>query len=209
MGRFLVCLAILTIAFCTTLPPGVSFAESVGARSDTGSSHRVIKAEFVTAHGLGSAKPGSLRKHSHRQRFVEFRGEFAIFPGNTVLRHGFLGRGGEQAEYEAVAFQGEFGIFGLILGAIFPLPAKVGVYPWDDVTKPGRSYQVKITERQHMRLLDYIEKTRQENQTFFLYSNNCVRFARDAARTIGLKAPEDTLILPPVYVNMLRYANGG
>ncbi len=185
----------------------ISLAETVARDPATGSPKTVLHTQIRANNALTRVSAETIRRRSHGQRFVEFRGELAYFPGNTVIRHGFLGADGEPDQYEAVAYQAEFGIFGLVLGSIIPVPPRIGVYFWDDRTVSARTYRVNISKKQHERLMDYIAKARQDRKAFYLYTDNCVKFARGAALAIGLKAPEGTFRLPPIYVNMLRIAN--
>ncbi len=143
------------------------------------------------------------------QRFIEFRGEFAYPPGNTVLRYGYLGPDGEPADYKVVAHQPAYGALGIILGTIVPVKTYVGSYPWDDVVPAMSSYRVNVTEEQYQKFINYVETYHETHKTFYLYTDNCVKFGQGAARVIGLKAPDDTLLIPPVYVNMLRIMNEG
>lgn len=209
MKRVALLLALLAAGIYSGGSSGGALAETVERQTDFRLVDNIIRSGSRSTHALTRTSAERLRKRSRGQRFVEFRGEMAYFPGNTVLRHGFLGPDGEPDEYEAVAFQADHGVFGLVLGSIVPVRAKVGVYPWDDVVTPGRRYLVKINKRRHQRLMAYIEETRRSKKTFYLYTDNCVRFARGAARVIGLTAPEQTFVLPPIYVNALKFANGG
>ena len=207
MKRYALLSMILLAGLCWVCLPQSSFAESIerppSLKSLFGTSHT----HGLTAAGARRVSTDIIRQRTHGQRFVEFRGEMAYLPGNTVLRHGFLGPDGEPEEYEAVAYQGEFGVVGLVLGGIVPIPAKIGIYPWDDVVKPSRSYLVRINKDQHERLMAYIVNARRNKGSFYLFTDNCVKFARGAALAIGLKVPDSTVLLPPIFVNWLKFIN--
>ena len=174
---------------------------------------RTLNAVSSTAHNaavLKSAATGTSGLNSrHGRYFVEFRGEMSYFPGNTSFIYGTLGPDGEPVQYEHASFQPAYGIFGLIGGSIIPWKHYFGAYPWDTIVPPLMSYRVELSARQYRRLVDFVETTRRSDKLFYLYTDNCVRFARDAARVVGLQAPEETFVLPAVYVNMLRIANSG
>ncbi len=208
MKRMFFVLATLSAIFCSALPSNPSVAETIERQSNNGPLDIVARTETHFTHALTRTTTEELRKRSHGQRFVEFRGEMVAFPGNTVVRHGFLGPDGEPDEYEALSFRPRHGLLGLLVGNVVPYPSELGTYPWDDLSAM-QIYRVRITKHQHERLIAYIDKTRQEQRPFYLYTDNCVRFARGAARAIGLKAPEGTFVFPAIYVNMLRIANEG
>ncbi len=143
------------------------------------------------------------------QKFVEFHAEFDYFPGNTSLIYGTLGPDGEPLNPTYVSYKPIAGPLGLIIGSIVPLPPQLDGYGFD--TAPGAvvKYRVLLSDEQYRKLDAFVQNARKTRKAFWLYTNNCVRFVRDAARAIGLKAPEATLVLPIVYINELSWANRG
>jgi hypothetical protein len=166
-----------------------------------------------TAQNTVALKPAATGTSGLKSRggryFVEFRGELAYFPGNTSFIYGTLGADGEPADYQHASFQPAYGVLGLIAGSIIPWKHYIGAYPWDTVVPPLIRYRTRLSAQQYRRLVEFVETTRRSDKLFYLYTDNCVRFARDAARAAGLRAPEETFVLPAVYVNMLRIANSG
>jgi hypothetical protein len=143
------------------------------------------------------------------QKFVEFRGEFNYFPGNTSLIYGTLGRDGKPAKYTYVSYEPAGGVFGLVVGSFIPLPSSFDGYSWDKANKPANKYRVLLTNAEYRRLDQFIQHARKTKKVFWFFTDNCARFVRDAARVVGLKAPEETFVLPPTYINMLSWYNRG
>lgn len=205
-------LAVFTAAICASQPGLADTAlddlytgrSALNGELATGSVH-ASPARAPTQTALATA-PASVPEG---QLFVQFQGELAYFPGNTSLIYGTLGPDGEPAQFEYASFQPAHGVLGLVMGSIIPWKSYVGGYAWDNVLPPMMSYRVELTRQQYRKLTAFIENTRRSGKRFYLYTDNCVRFVRDAARAIGLKAPEETFLLPPIYVNMLRIANSG
>jgi len=203
-------LTLLALMVCTAGFFSVgAFADSASDDLKAGSDLNGFLIGYSSSQSLSKYTRKKKRRRHRGGRFVEFRGEYAYFPGNTVIRYGFLDRNGKPVRYKATSFQAAGGVVGYIFGSIIPVPSKVGLYSWDNVTKRTTTYRVRINARQYRRLERFIKKTKRDKQLFHMYSNNCVRFARDAARAVGLKAPQGTAVLPPNYVNMLRRMNGG
>lgn len=189
----------------------VSFAGMGRHQDDFAFPREPARLETATTLGLATSGTSAPENRNHAgERFIEFRGEVAYMPGNTVITYGRLGPDGEPAPgYKVIAWQADYGAFGLILGSFIPVKSYIGSYPWDDVVPPMARYRVRVNDKQFAAFQAYVERERNSGKNFYLYTDNCVRFVRGAARAIGLKAPEETFVFSPVYVNMLRIMNGG
>ena len=143
------------------------------------------------------------------QKFVEFHAELDYFPGNTSFIYGTLNPNGTPQTSTYVSYKPVKGAFGLIVGSIIPLPSFFDGYASNKASKPVLTYRVLLTDQQYRKLETFIKEARQTRKVFWMYTANCVRLVRDAARAIGLKAPEATFVLPMTYVNQLSWANRG
>ncbi len=208
MIRFLV---IAVIAAFSTFAAGTPPVSADGAHGDRTFApvSRALDVSLAPAEAGFNANPKPGMKIRRGQKFVEFHGEFNYFPGNTSLIYGTLGRNGKPLKYTYVSFEPAGGIVGLFVGSIIPLPSTFDGYSWDKSSPPATKYRVLLTNREYRRLDAFIKHARENRKVFWLYTENCVRLVRDAARAIGLKAPEGTFVLPPTYVNMLSWYNRG
>ncbi len=165
-----------------------------------------INGDHSNPQGNGTIKKANIQPG---QKFVEFHAEFDYFPGNTSLIYGTLGPDGEPQNSTYVSYKPIAGPLGLIIGSIIPVPPNLDGYASNETPKPVVKYRVLLSEEKYRKLDAFVRNARETSKVFWLYTNNCVRFARDAARVVGLKAPEATLVPPITYINMLSWANRG
>ena len=162
-------------------------------------------------NGDQSNPPRRIKKANIRpgQKFVEFHAELDYFPGNTSLIYGTLDPNGMPQTSTYVSHKPVMGALGLIVGSIIPLPSYFDGYASNKASTPVLKYRVLLNEQQYRKLDTFIKNARQTRKVFWMYTANCVRLVRDAARAIGLKAPEATFVLPMTYINQLSWANRG
>ncbi len=208
----MICLsAIIIAAAICAFAAGTLPASADGARNGHpfAPASTALSVKLPAAEEGFNANPKPGMKVRRGQKFVEFHGEFNYFPGNTSLIYGTLDRNGKPLKYTYVSHEPAGGIFGLVLGSIIPFPSNYNGYSWDKSSPPATKYRVLLTEKEYRKLDSFIQRERKDRKVFWLYTQNCVRFVRDAAYAIGLKAPEGTFVLPPTYVNMLSWYNRG
>ncbi len=205
----------LVIAFVAVFSTS-GFVSTQPANADSARYHRPfaspstsLEVTLAPADAGFNANPKPGMKIRQGQKFVEFRGELNYFPGNTSLIYGTLGRDGKPLKYTYVSYEPAGGIFGLVLGSIIPFPSTFDGYSWDKSSAPATKYRVLLTNSEYRKLDNFIKEARKNRKVFWLYTENCVRLVRDAARAIGLKAPEGTFVMPATYVNMLSWYNRG
>ncbi len=162
-------------------------------------------------HGNHSNPPRMIRKANLRpgQKFVEFHAELDYFPGNTSFIYGTLNPDGTPQTSTYISYKPAKGVFGLIVGSVIPLPSFFDGYASNKASVPALKYRVLLTDQQYRKLDTFIQNSRKTRKVFWMYTANCVRLVRDAARAIGLKAPETTFVLPVTYINELSWANRG
>lgn len=196
--------AALCAFWSASLPAG---ADSARNGQPLAPAATALHVKLPAAEAGFNANPRPDARVRRGQKFVEFHGEFNYFPGNTSLIYGTLKRDGTPLKYQYVSFEPKFGIIGLVVGSIIPLPSYFNGYSWDKSNPPAVKYRVLLTNREYRKLDNFIKNARKNRKVFWLYTENCVRLVRDAARVVGLKAPEGTFVLPPTYVNMLSWYN--
>jgi len=196
----------LCAAWAASLPAS---ADSARIGQPPAPASTTLNVQLAPAEAGFNANPKPGKRVRKGQKFVEFHGEFNYFPGNTSLIYGTLNRDGTPLKYTYVSHEPAGGVFGLVLGSIIPFPSNYNGYSWDKSSPPATKYRVLLTDKEYRKLDAFIKRERKDRKIFWLYTQNCVRFVRDAARAIGLKAPEGTFVLPPTYVNMLSWYNRG
>jgi len=190
---------------------GIQPASADNARSHRPfvSASRALDVKLAPAEEGFNANPRPGMKIRRGQKFVEFHGELNYFPGNTSLIYGTLGRDGKPLKYTYVSYEPQGGIIGLIVGSFIPLPSSFHGYSWDKSSPPATRYRVLLTNKEYRKLDAFIQHAKKTRKIFWLYTSNCVRLVRDAALTVGLKAPDNTFVMPVTYINMLSWYNRG
>jgi hypothetical protein len=97
-----------------------------------------------------------------------------------------------------------------IIGQIFPVPSETGASYGDlDEGYLLASYRVGMTEAQAKPVFAYIKHLQATSPVWNASIYNCVSFIQDIARNMGLKVPNEHVIMPDAWVNKLRRLNGG
>jgi hypothetical protein len=97
-----------------------------------------------------------------------------------------------------------------IIGQILPVPSETGKSYGDlDEGYLLASYRVGMTEAQAKPVFAYIKHLQATTPLWNASVYNCVSFIQDIARNMGLKVPNEHVIMPDAWVNKLRRLNGG
>lgn len=141
--------------------------------------------------------------------FVEFRAVMPVFPGHSYFVHGRLDENGVPVEEsEPIGFYPLLGPVGGSTLGLFAIPGLTAPDPGDAKKHTVESYRVELDVDRHSRLMSFVSRWRSEPEPWSLLFNNCNDFIADAARTIGLKAPEGLAVMPPyVHIRKLRQLN--
>lgn len=137
---------------------------------------------------------------------VEFRGRMGTPVGHAYLVAGKRDRNGRFVPRLHAGFFVEPDPVKLALSLI-GTQGVVRASPLDARYRPLATYGVDISAAQYRRLAAHVERTRRAGRPYTLFDNNCNRFVQEAARSIGLKTPADTVVLPPAFITRLKRLN--
>jgi hypothetical protein len=70
-------------------------------------------------------------------------------------------------------------------------------------------YRVGLTEAEYKKTLATMRGMQKNHPVWHAVLYNCNRFVGDIAQTMGLKAPDNSLLMPKEYINTLKQLNGG
>jgi hypothetical protein len=139
--------------------------------------------------------------------YVEFHSRPSIVSGHTYLVYGALDANGAPTSQDVVGFYPDAGLFGLVAGLV-AFPGTVGQDFFDEKIPDYNSWRRNLTVEQYRRLTAFIDGEKAKAKVWNLLVNNCNDFAADAATAIGLKAPSERAIPPPLFIMALRSLNG-
>jgi hypothetical protein len=139
--------------------------------------------------------------------YVDFRARTAATYGHAFVWFGRMDR--KQVEVAGLHPASESPI-PYIIGQIFPVPSETGKSYGDlDEAYLTGSYRVVMTEAQAKPVFAYIKRLQESSPLWNATVYNCVSFIQDIARFMGLKVPNEHVIMPDEWVNKLRRLNGG
>jgi hypothetical protein len=139
--------------------------------------------------------------------YVDFRARTAATYGHAFIWYGRMDR--KEVEVAGLHPATDSSI-PYIIGQIFPVPSETGASYGDlDEGYLLASYRVGMTEAQAKPVFAYIKHLQATSPVWNASIYNCVSFIQDIARNMGLKVPNEHVIMPDAWVNKLRRLNGG
>jgi hypothetical protein len=139
--------------------------------------------------------------------YVDFRARTAATYGHAFIWYGRMDR--KEVEVAGLHPATDSPI-PYIIGQIFPVPSETGKSYGDlDEGYLLASYRVGMTEAQAKPVFAYIKHLQATSPVWNASVYNCVSFIQDIARKMGLKVPNEHVIMPDEWVNKLRRLNGG
>ena len=139
--------------------------------------------------------------------YVDFRARTAATYGHAFVWFGRMDR--KQVEVAGLHPATDNPIPYLI-GQILPVPSETGKSYGDlDEAYLTASYRVVMTEAQAKPVFAYIKHLQESSPVWNATVYNCVSFIQDIARNMGLKVPNEHVVMPDEWVNKLRRLNGG
>lgn len=164
-----------------------------------------------------AAKPpvgrGTMEKDAG-QYFVEFRSRYALSYGHTFAAHGKLNARGEVGKLteEQVAGLHPAGDSPIpwMIGHVAPVVSETGPSDGDlDDQYVSARYRVTMNKTQYDKVATYIKQLRSGSPVWHATLYNCNAFVADIAKSMGLRTPFSTLLLPADFINSLRDLNEG
>lgn len=166
-----------------------------------------IVALAVTASCHVPAAPAEEASGGKGVYYVDFRARTAATYGHAFIWYGRMDR--KQVEVAGLHPATDSSI-PYIIGQIFPVPSETGKSYGDlDEGYLLASYRVGMTEAQAKPVFAYIKHLQATSPVWNASIYNCVSFIQDIARNMGLKVPNEHVIMPDAWVNKLRRLNGG
>jgi hypothetical protein len=139
--------------------------------------------------------------------YVDFRARTAATYGHAFIWYGRMDR--KQVEVAGLHPASDSPI-PYIIGQILPVPSETGKSYGDlDEAYLTGSYRVVMTEAQAKPVFAYIKQLQASSPVWNATVYNCVSFIQDIARFMGLKVPNEHVIMPDEWVDKLRRLNGG
>jgi hypothetical protein len=154
---------------------------------------------------ISADRPGKSRK----PYFVEFRARSAHSYGHTFLVHGRSGQKITARDVIGLHPASESSVPWMI-GHLIPVASETGASDGDfeDEYVIAR-YRVGLTEAEYKKTLATMRGMQKNHPVWHAVLYNCNRFVGDIAQTMGLKAPDNSLLMPKEYINTLKQLNGG
>src|SRR5215470_16890960 len=139
--------------------------------------------------------------------YVDFRARTAATFGHAFI---WFGRLDQKAVEVAGLHPASDSPIPYIIGQILPVPSETGASYGDlDEAYLTASYRIVMTEAQAKPVFAYIKRLQESSPVWNATVYNCVSFIQDIARNMGLKVPNEHVIMPDEWVNKLRRLNGG
>jgi hypothetical protein len=150
-------------------------------------------------------RPGKSKK----PYFVEFRARSAHSYGHTFLVHGRSGQKITAKDVIGLHPASESSVPWMI-GHLIPVVSETGASDGDfeDAYVIAR-YRVGLTEAEYKKALATMRGMQKNHPVWHAVLYNCNRFVGDIAQGMGLKAPDNSLLMPKEYITTLKQLNGG
>jgi hypothetical protein len=154
---------------------------------------------------ISADRPGKSKK----PYFIEFRARSAHSYGHTFLVHGRAGQKITARDVIGLHPASESSVPWMI-GHLIPVVSETGASDGDfeDEYVIAR-YRVGLTESEYKKTLATMRGMQKNHPVWHAVLYNCNRFVGDIAQTMGLKAPDNSLLMPKEYINTLKQLNGG
>jgi hypothetical protein len=97
-----------------------------------------------------------------------------------------------------------------MIGHLIPVASETGASDGDfeDEYVIAR-YRIGLTEAEYKKALASMRGMQKNHPVWHAVLYNCNRFVGDVAQTMGLKAPDNSLLMPKEYISTLKQLNGG
>jgi len=156
--------------------------------------------------------PPKSRNANAGQYFVEFRSRYALSYGHTFVVHGRLNSRGQVGPIRPDQVAGLHPIGEgpqmWSVGHVLPVPSETGPSDGDlEEEYVSARYRVILSEPEYQRVAAHIQEMQHNTPLWHAVMYNCNAFVGDIAKFMGLKAPNNSLLLPPNYVNELAALN--
>ena len=132
----------------------------------------------------------------------------AEWPVNMFVVFGRLDPQGRPATRQYIGLFPVLGPVGLYGGAVVPVPAVMTPSVRDCTLRPNGVYRVSLSDAQYEKLLAKVRHVRANPPLWHMALYNCNHFAISMGLAVGLKAPQDALLVPPAYLQALIEING-
>jgi hypothetical protein len=192
-------------------PPGIDPDRTVDAANGN-SGLTAMRVAQVGALGRPTVE------RSAKSYFVEFRSRAAANYGHMYVIYGQLNAGGEVIESRIAGLHPAGDAYGCencsvvpwITGHVIFVPSETGASNGDLEEKYVTAYyRVRLDRAAYEKTAAYIKQLQADNPLWNVVWNNCISFASDIARFVGLQVPGSNWSLPPDFINELRRLNGG
>jgi hypothetical protein len=162
------------------------------------------------ANGPSNATVGAGSEAVHKQTksyFIEFRARAAQSYGHTFAVHG---RVGQKITADRVVGLHPFTESPIpwMAGHIIMVPSETGASDGDteDQYIIAR-YRILLTEQEHRHLVAHMKQMQASSPLWHAVLYNCNAFVADIAKSMGLKTPSSTLLMPKDFITQLRELN--
>ena len=154
---------------------------------------------------ISADRPGKSKK----PYFIEFRARSAHSYGHTFLVHGRAGQKITAKDVIGLHPASESSVPWMI-GHLIPVVSETGASDGDfeDEYVIAR-YRIGLTEAEYKKTLATMRGMQKNHPVWHAVLYNCNRFVGDVAQTMGLKAPDNSLLMPKEYISTLKQLNGG
>ena len=119
--------------------------------------------------------------------------------GHTYVAYGRLGVDGELLDEKLIMLAPYGGYAGAALASGIPMPGVLTPHKDDCRIRPEASYRVSLNAQRYEKLLQEVQKAKQQVPSYLLFANNCNHFMTRIAQSVGLKPPKN------IYVPALEY----
>lgn len=178
---------------------------------------RLLSIFLVCVSGLGlgvlNAEPATATTREHARNakpyFVEFRARSALSYGHTFLVYGHVGQK-IPADHVAGLHPATESSVPWMIGHVVFVPSETG--PSDGDTEDQyiiARYRVQLTQAEYAKATAFIRRLQANSPLWHAVFYNCNAFVADVAKSIGLRTPNSTLLMPMEYINALRDLNSG
>jgi hypothetical protein len=185
-----------------------AMAISTGVGIATGSAQDA-SAPVGTSAAPRASSPSHTAQKSAKRYFIEFRSRSAQSYGHTFAVHGRVGTKITASNVVGLHPATESPVPWMI-GHVFMVPSETGASDGDteDQYVTAR-YRVLLTEPEYKKLSAYIAQLKASSPVWHAVLYNCNAFVGDIAKSMGLRVPESSLLMPKEYITALRQLNTG
>ena len=197
------CRIALAVGLCVAVV-GVSVKTAVAQEASTDGQLKTVSRIATSA----AARPVPARKEA-KPYFIEFRARAAESYGHTFAVHGRVGQKITAAQVVGLHPATESPIPWMI-GHLVLVPSETGASNGDvDERYIIARYRILLTEAEYKRVTAYMKKLQASSPVWHAVLYNCNAFVADIAKSMGLKTPASSLLMPKEFINELKNLNAG